>query len=120
MGTIEITDTLWARPANVVEFYSLWLLAALTYGAADLFTTIHILYATSSVFEANVLINVLVAAIGLPGLVLLKIVVILISLVVSASSIQSDGDPIVFYGPPILLVFVGAIASLSNATLLGW
>ena len=104
----------------VIEFYWLWFLAALTYGAGDTVTSIAILGFNPSVSEANVLIRLLVSRLGFGGLVGLKLAVFSCCLLLSDTPDSLNRGPIGYYAPPIVLTLVGAFTTAYNAHLLGW
>lgn len=105
---------------DVREFYALWLVAVLLYGAGDTVTSIAILAVGEGLVEANPLIHALVGAAGVPGLVAVKLVALTTCLAVSLSSGRVERDPVVYYGPPAMLAVVGAFTTVYNARLLGW
>lgn len=105
---------------DVREFYALWLVAVLLYGAGDTVTSIAILGLGEGLVEANPLVRSLVDAAGVPGLVAVKLAALTACLAVSLSSRRFDGDPLVYYGPPAMLAVVGAFTTVYNARLLGW
>lgn len=105
---------------DVREFYTLWLVAVLLYGAGDTITSIAILGLGPGLVEANPLIRTLVQAAGVPGLVAVKLIALIACLFVSLSARRLGGDPLVYYGPPAMLAIVGAFTTAFNARLLGW
>jgi hypothetical protein len=110
---LSLTDT----PFDEQEFARLWLVASATYGVGDVVTTIALVGYSPSVREANVVVRAAIDALGLSGLVLLKLVVFLVCLVVGVAAAQ-DGDRFGYYFPPLFLAVVGAFTTAYNIRLL--
>jgi hypothetical protein len=100
------------------EFYSLWVLAAVTYGSGDVLTTLTVLNYGEHVTESNILLAGVVDAVGVAGLVALKLVVFLGCLAVSLYGASELDDWVTYYAPPVALAAVGAFATVFNLRLL--
>jgi hypothetical protein len=103
---------------RVSEFYSLWVLAGVTYGSGDILTTLTLMGHSPRVTESNVLLAGVVDAVGVSGLVALKLVVFLGCLAVSLYGASELDDWVTYYAPPVALAAVGAFATVFNLRLL--
>lgn len=99
------------------EFVALWALAAATYGAGDVLTTLAVLGPGRSVVEANLLLRSAVEAGGLSGLVGLKLTAFLVCIGVSVTAAKA-GDRPSYYLPPVALTLAGALLTVHNLRLL--
>lgn len=99
-------------------FYWLWIFATTTYGAGDLLTTMVIWY-LEGVTELNVLVAATLSAGGRPGLVALKLLVIVASIGLQVAVLHSeDPDWVSILGPPVLLGMIGLAVTGYNLWLL--
>lgn len=89
----------------------------MTYGVGDIVSTIAFLEYVPTVEEANPVVALALDAVGLSGLVVLKIVVYLVMVWISVSGAR-DGDALLYYFPPVLLTVVGTYLTASNVRLL--
>lgn len=102
------------RPA---EFYGLWLLAALAYGLGDVVSTAYAVFIVPGVVEANPVVDVLLANVGLPGFLFLKLVVFLALLSISVHGART-GDRFSYYWPPVLMTLLGTALTAWNLILI--
>lgn len=100
------------------EFYWLWFLAAATYGAGDVLTTMVLTLSSDRLAEANGLVAASVDAFGVPGLVAVKLAVFSGCLAVQSYALRDSDDRVVAYAPPVVLAVVGAFATAYNLRLL--
>jgi hypothetical protein len=114
---MKIPLSLAETPFEEREFVRLWLVASATYGVGDVVTTIALVDFSPNVREANVVVRGAVDAFGLPGLILLKLVVFLACLVVGLAAAR-EGDRFGYYFPPLFLSVVGAFTTTYNLRLL--
>ena len=110
---LRLSDT----PFSETEFTRLWTLAAATYGAGDIVTTLAVIRFTDRVTEANPLVRVAVVEYGEAGLIPLKLAVFLVCLGVSLSAARA-GDGWGYYLPPTVLAVAGAFTTALNLRLL--
>lgn len=109
-------DVQYARGIGDVRlFYALWLLALVTYGVADMWTTLAIIE-TPGLFEANPVVRATIAGFGGAGFAALKFSVLAVGIVYSADVARDDGS---WYLPPALLAGVGTVVVVHNLGLLG-
>ncbi|WP_435073255.1 hypothetical protein [Halorubrum sp. HHNYT27] len=99
------------------EFYWFWIAATATYGVGDIVSTIAFLEYVPSINEANPVVIFALDALGLTGLVVVKLLVYLVMLWISVSGAR-DGDAFLYYFPPVLLTLVGTYLTVSNVRLL--
>jgi hypothetical protein len=109
--------SLSGTPYDPDEFSRLWLVATTTYGVGDVVTTIALVGFSASVSEANAVLRWAIGAFGLWGLVGLKLLAFLVCLAVSLVGARDD-DPLLYYGPPVVLALVGAFTTAYNVRLL--
>ena len=98
------------------EFYALWLFAALTYGVGDVLSTIATVISTPGVSEANPAVKTVLENFGLPGFLLLKILVFLVLLSISVQGARSN-DQFSYYWPPVLSTLLGVALTVWNVWL---
>ena len=104
-------------PFEVTEFYTLWLVAALTFGAGDIITTYYVIWTTPSVVEMNTLLLHAVLEFGQPGIIALKISGFLLCIGISAYAAHVR-DRFLFYLPPVVMTVFGTFFSVYNVRLL--
>lgn len=100
------------------EFSRLWFLAAATYGVGDIVTTVALIWFSATVREANPLVRAAAEAFGPGGLAALKLVTFLVCIGVSLQAANTDGDRLLYYGPPLTLTLLGAFVTVHNLRLL--
>jgi hypothetical protein len=105
------------RTLDQRAFLLFWALAALTYGAGDMLTTLAIT-AHPLVTEANVLIETLMANFGQGGLVAAKLAVFGGSLLLCIQPFSEERDPFLYLAPPVILSVFGAFITTYNVVLL--
>ncbi|WP_435118408.1 hypothetical protein [Halolamina sp. C58] len=103
--------------ADSREFVLLWAIAAATYGAGDVLTTLVLLYRNPNVVETNALVRAATDAFGPAGLVGLKLGVFLLCLAISVGATGRD-DRALYYLPPVALALIGAFTTSMNLRLL--
>lgn len=99
------------------EFVALWALAALSFGAGDVLTTLYVLRTDPAIVEANLLIVVAVGRFGSAGLVGLKLAGFALCLGISLHA-ASTRDAWLYYFPPAVLAVVGTFLTVYNVRLL--
>jgi len=99
------------------EFYGLWLLAALAYGAGDIISTVYAVFLVSGVNEANPIVDVILQNFGIGGFLLFKLLVFLILISISVQGART-GDRFSYYWPPVLATLLGAGLTLWNLSLI--
>lgn len=100
------------------EFYWLWIAATTAYGVGDIVTTIALVSFAPAVQEANPLVNLGLDTLGLPGLVVLKLVVFFILLAISVTAMHVWNDRFLYAFPPLLLAILGTVLTARNIRLL--
>lgn len=110
--------TLEGSPFSVDGFSRMWLLAAATYGAGDIVTTIAIVYFTPTLTEANPAIRFAIETFGGGGFLGLKLLVLYACIGISIWGGVLDDDPVLFYGPPAVLTVFGVVITGMNLSLL--
>lgn len=119
MGTTEGDWlTLENAPFPNESFSHAWLAAALTYGVGDVVTTIAIVYFVPLYTEANPVVRAAIQAFGGGGFLAVKLLVFYVCLGISVSWGRTDEDPLLFYGPPLVLTVVGLVTTAFNLHLL--
>ncbi len=99
-------------------FYWLWIFATTTYGVGDLLTTMVIWY-FDGLTELNALVAAALSTSGRPGLVALKLLVIVATIGLQVAVLRSeDPDWVSILGPPILLGMIGLAVTTYNLWLL--
>lgn len=102
-----------------IEFYGLWLLAALTYGVGDVVSTLYAVLGIAGVDETNPVVRALLDSFGIPGFLLLKFLVFLVLISVSVQGARTD-DRFSYYWPPVVMALLGvALTAWNLATIAG-
>lgn len=94
------------------EFYGLWFLAAATYGFGDVVSTVLAVFTDPGLVESNPVVSVVLAGYGLPGFLVVKLVILVTLLWISVGGARSS-DRLTYYWPPI-------VATALGSTLTGW
>jgi hypothetical protein len=117
-----MSDAAWATLEDVsfseASFARVWLLALAAYGVGDIVTTIALVWFSPFHVEANPIIAAAIDAFGGGGFLALKLLVFYACLGISVWGAVSDDDPVLFYGPPLVLGILGLFATLHNLNLL--
>lgn len=100
-----------------LEFYGLWLLAALTYGVGDIVSTVYAVFAVSGVDEANPVVDTLLVNFGIGGFMLFKLIVFLALISISVQGARTT-DRFSYYWPPAIATSLGAGLTLWNLSLI--
>jgi hypothetical protein len=100
------------------SFSRVWLVAAATYGVGDIVTTITIIWFIPWFTEANPVIRVAIEAFGGGGFLALKLLVFYAAIGISLWGGLLDDDPVLFYGPPVVLTIFGVLTTVLNLSLL--
>lgn len=112
----------WANVDDTIggeqEFYWLWIAATTTYGVGDVVTTVALVNYAPAVKEANPIVAVALDALGLPGLVTLKLAVFFACLALSVRAMHAWEDRVLYVFPPIVLAVLGAVLTALNLVLL--
>jgi hypothetical protein len=106
-----------AYSVRAVEFYALWAVAALTYGAGDLVSTLAALLTVPGLTEQNPVVATVLREVGVVGFVGLKTLVFLVAIGISVGGASND-DRLSYYGPPIFVSAVGTGLTVWNLSLL--
>jgi hypothetical protein len=106
-----------AYSVRAAEFYALWGVAALTYGAGDLLSTRAALLTVPGLVEQNPVVATVLQEVGVVGFVGLKTLVFLVAIGISASGASTD-DRLSYYGPPLFVSAVGTALTVWNLSLL--
>ena len=104
------TEPLYRRYPR--EFYGLWFLAAATYGFGDVVSTVLAVFTDPGLVESNPVVSVVLAGYGLPGFLVVKLVILVTLLWISVGGARSS-DRLTYYWPPI-------VATALGSTLTGW
>ena len=88
------------------EFYGLWALAALTYGLGDIVSTTVAVFGADGINEANPVVDTLFETVGLPGFLVLKLLVFLVLISVSVQGARTH-DRFSYYWPPVVTTLLG-------------
>jgi DNA-binding response OmpR family regulator len=99
------------------QFYGLWLAAALTYGVGDVISTLYATIAVPGLIEGNPVVNALLSSAGLPGFLLLKLIVLLVLVSVSVQGARQR-EPFSYYWPPVVATGIGLLLTGWNARLI--
>ena len=110
--------TLEGSPFSVSGFSRVWLLASGTYGVGDVVTTIAIVYFTPGFTEANPAVRLAIETFGGGGFLALKLLVFYCCIGISLWGGVRDDDPLLFYGPPVVLTAFGVVVTAMNLGLL--
>lgn len=100
-----------------LEFYGLWLLAALTYGLGDIVSTVYAVFAVPGVDEANPVVDALLVNFGIGGFLFFKLLVFFVLLSISVQGARTT-DRFSYYWPPVLATVVGTGLTLWNLSLI--
>ncbi|MDY6819302.1 MAG: hypothetical protein SVG88_11630 [Halobacteriales archaeon] len=106
----------WQRRASS-EFYAIWLLAAITYGAGDIITTMLVVYGHPALGEANPVVGWLIMRFGIGGFLLAKIGIFLGGIALSWEGVKT-GSVLLYYLPVVGMVVFGVVATVINLNLL--
>ena len=98
------------------EFYGLWFLAALTYGIGDVVSTLYATVAVPGLIEANPIVGTLLSASGLPGFLLLKLLVLFVLISVSVQGARRR-ERFSYYWPPVVATGIGLLLTGWNVRL---
>lgn len=99
------------------EFYLLWFLALLTYGAGDTVTTAIAVFTVPTLAESNLVLAGVLAHGGLAGFLLVKFLVLLAMLAISVRGTRRD-DRFAYYWPPVATALLGVLLTGWNLRLL--
>ena len=99
------------------QFYALWLGAALTYGIGDVLSTLYATTAVPGLIEGNPVVGTLLSSAGLPGFLLLKLIVLLVLISVSVQGARQR-EPFSYYWPPIVATGIGLLLTGWNVRLI--
>ena len=116
-------ETAVAAPKQLIyetrprEFYGLWLLAALAYGAGDIISTVYAVFLVPGVDEANPVVDVMLQNFGVGGFLLFKLLVFLVLISISVQGARTE-DQFSYYWPPVLATLLGAGLTLWNLSLI--
>ncbi|MES3160179.1 MAG: response regulator [Halorubrum sp.] len=113
IGAAAVEPIYRRRP---VEFYGLWLVAALTYGVGDVVSTLYAVFGVPGVDEANPVVDALLVNFGVPGFLFLKLLVFLVLISVSVQGART-GDRFSYYWPPLLASALGIALTAWNVSL---
>jgi DNA-binding response OmpR family regulator len=98
------------------EFYGLWFLAALTYGIGDVVSTLYATVAVPGLIEANPIVGTLLSSSGLPGFLLLKLLVLFVLISVSVQGARRR-ERFSYYWPPVVATGIGLLLTGWNVRL---
>ena len=98
------------------EFYALWFLAALTYGIGDVVSTLYATVAVPGLIEANPIVGTLLSSSGLPGFLLLKLLVLFVLVSVSVQGARQR-ERFSYYWPPVVATGIGLLLTGWNVRL---
>ncbi|MDB9233671.1 response regulator [Halorubrum ezzemoulense] len=98
------------------EFYGLWFLAALTYGIGDVVSTLYATVAVPGLIEANPIVGTLLSSSGLPGFLLLKLLVLFVLISVSVEGARQR-ERFSYYWPPVVATGIGLLLTGWNVRL---
>ncbi len=99
------------------RFYGLWLLAALTYGAGDIVSTVYAVFLVPGIEEANPIVDALLQNFGVSGFLLFKLFVFFVLISISVQGARTE-DRFSYYWPPALATLLGAGLTLWNLSLI--
>ena len=99
------------------QFYALWLGAVLTYGVGDVVSTLYATTAVPGLIEGNPVVGTLLSSAGLPGFLLLKLIVLLVLISVSVQGARRR-EPFSYYWPPVVATGVGLLLTGWNVRLI--
>ncbi|TKX56689.1 response regulator [Halorubrum sp. SS7] len=98
------------------EFYGLWFLAVLTYGVGDVVSTLYATVAVPGLIEANPIVGTLLSSSGLPGFLLLKLLVLFVLISVSVQGARRR-ERFSYYWPPVVATGIGLLLTGWNVRL---
>ena len=98
-------------------FYAAWFAAALTYGVGDVVSTVYAVLTVPGLIEGNPVVSGILELLGLPGFVLLKLVVFLALISVSAHGGRTH-DRFSYYWPPVVMAGLGLLLTGWNLRLI--
>jgi len=98
-------------------FYAMWLVAALTYGLGDVVSTVVAVFRAPGLIESNPVVSVVLENFGLPGFLVVKLLVFLALLAISVQGARTD-DRLSYYWPPLVATVLGALLTGWNLWLL--
>lgn len=107
-----------ARLRRRLAVVGLWLATVLVYGIGDLLTTITILRTQNHLVETNVVLATIFDTFGRPGVITLKVSVLLFAALLSVAAFTRWNDHHLYYGPPTILAIMGTAATAHNVQLL--
>lgn len=113
---VESEESDPATTVRTVEFYVLWGLAALTYGAGDLISTLAATMGAPRLTEQNPVVATVLAEVGVVGFVGLKTLVFIVAIAISANAVSAN-DRLSYYGPPLFVSAMGIGLTLWNLSL---
>jgi len=119
-GDAETRESGAALPlyqTHATRFYALWLAAALTYGVGDVVSTLYATAAVPGLIEANPVVGALLSSTGLPGFLLLKLIVLLVLISVSVQGARQR-EPFSYYWPPVVATGIGLLLTGWNVRLI--
>ena len=96
------------------SFTNVWIIALSTYGVGDIVTSIALIWFSPAHVEGNPLIALSISLFGGGGYLALKLLSLFGCLGISLIAGFQDRDPLLFYGPPLLLAAVGAVSTVYN------
>lgn len=99
------------------EFYLLWFLAVLTYGVGDLTTTMYAVVTIPGLIEGNPVVDTIIRNFGLPGFLLLKLLVFLVLISISVQGARVR-DRFSYYWPPLTMTALGLLLTGWNLSLI--
>jgi DNA-binding response OmpR family regulator len=102
---------------RATEFYALWFVAALTYGVGDVVSTLYATLTIPGLIEGNLVVNALLSAAGLPGFILLKLLVLFVLISISVQGGQSR-EQFSYYWPPLVATGIGLLLTGWNVRLI--
>ncbi len=100
------------------SFSRVWLMALAAYGVGDIVTTIALVWFSPLYVEANPVIAGAIALFGGGGFLALKLLVFYGCIGISLWGGVLDDDPLLFYGPPVVLGIVGLLTTAHNVALM--
>lgn len=95
-----------------------WVAALAAYGVGDVVTTIALVWFSPLHVEANPVIAGAIGLFGGGGFLALKLLVFYDCIGISLWGGVLDDDPVLFYGPPAVLVLIGLVTTVHNIALL--
>lgn len=105
-------------PTTQREFVWLWIAATTGYGVGDVVTTIALVKYHPTVSEGNPMIAHAMDALGLGGLVAVKLLAFAVCFGLSFYAVRVWRDRFVYYFPPIVLLAFGVFFTVYNVRLM--